>query len=132
VKTKLISIDGVQLVVRDGYEPSCDKLKDFPTSCGAGDGVGDKLIPDKILWLKVSAACEIHDDCFEHADATWADFHQCSNMFIRNLLSIITSKSMRAVGFFRVLIASVYFFAVDTVGSKVFKAVKKAQGLVMK
>ena len=56
MKTKLMLIDGVQFVVRDGYEPPCDKLEDFPNSCGAGDGWGDKLVPDKFLGLRVSAA----------------------------------------------------------------------------
>lgn len=131
MKTKLITIDGVELVVRDGYEPKFIHLDNFPSSCGAGDGIGNKLVPDKLLGLRVSASCDIHDDCFEHADATWAEFHQCSNMFIRNLIAIILSKSNFFMKFARMIVASFYFVAVDSIGSLIFKAMKKAQGLVM-
>ena len=132
MKTKLIRIDGVELVCRDDYDPPCDSLSFFPNCCGAGDGIGEKLVPDKILGVKISAACHSHDHCFEFGEPTWADFHQSNSMFIRNIINILRAKSKwRILGYFRILMAATFFYAVDSVGAGVYKAVKKSQGLIM-
>jgi len=130
MKTKLITLDGVQLVCRDGYNPPHELLADFDNCCGAGEGLGEKLVPDKIMGVKISAACNIHDDCFEMGDATWADFHQSNSMFIRNIINILRVKSKwRILGFFRVLMAATFFYAVDTIGAAIYKKLKESQGL---
>ena len=55
-KTKLITVEGVILVVPISYFPPYDKLDEFPDCCGPGQGLWEKLIPDKLLGLRISAA----------------------------------------------------------------------------
>jgi hypothetical protein len=68
-------------------------IQDFPTYCGAGEGFGDKLVPDRIWMQNVSPACFIHDIDFLVASGTWTDFQKCNNRFLRNLRSIIKVKT---------------------------------------
>lgn len=129
MKTRVITIEGVELIVREGYVPPYTKLQDFPDCCGAGEGFGEKVIPDKILGLNISAACDIHDDCFGCGEPTWADFHQSNSVFFRNIYKIIRTKSSnRFIGTLRVISASVYFGAVDTVGSIVYRSLREEEG----
>ena len=43
----------------------------FPSCCGAGTGVQEKVIPDNFYGVNVSPACWIHDQMFTLADPTW-------------------------------------------------------------
>ena len=131
MKTRVISIDGVELVAPDGYTTTCNSLNEFTDCCGPGDGFFERIIPDSILGLRISAACDIHDYCFSHGANTWADFHQANSIFMKNILSIITSRSMTGLAWLRVIIASFYFKAVDEIGARIYKSIQHAKGLVM-
>jgi len=132
METKVVNVGGVDLVVADGWFPKMKKLEEYPDCCGAGEGLGEKLVPDKILGLRISIACCEHDYSFEHAEATWAEFHAASFRFVRNIYAIIRAQSRWGLGLLRTLIASVYFYSVDTAGAKVFKRLKASQGQVVK
>ena len=133
--TKIITIEGVALVVPASYVAPCSLVSEFPDCCGAGKGLGEKAVPETMYGLRVSAACHIHDYSWEVAEPTWADFHQTNSMFLRNILAIIRAKSrngfMRGLRNYR---AVTYFTAVDEVGVKGFwklKGISPPQTLVV-
>ena len=128
MKTKRIFLDGVELIVREGYEPSHQLLTDFPSSCGAGEGFGQIAVPETMYLLRISAACAIHDDMFEHGAPTYAEFHQINGIMGKNLRAIIMAKSNWFMKFPRLIRAEEYFLVVDTVGIFCYKALKKEQG----
>lgn len=127
-ETKIVTIDGVDLVAPVGWEPMYDRLDDFPDCCGAGDGLQERLVPEKILGLRVSAACSIHDFDFGSAPATWAAFHATSFRFARNLYAIVRGRSAWGLGLLRTMVVGVYVYAVDTKGAEVFQRLKARQG----
>lgn len=127
MKTKCIIIDGVELIVRDGYTPSHTKLNQFPACCGAGVGISQWAIPERMYFLRISAACEIHDNMFEHGAPTYAEFHQINGVMQKNLRAIIRAKSCWIMRYPRLIRAEEYFFAVDTAGIFVYKNLKKEQ-----
>jgi hypothetical protein len=113
--------NGVSLICREGYVPPTFKMENLEDCCGAGDGLGNLLVPDSILGLRITAACAIHDDWFENSDSTWADFHQGNYIFFVNILTIIKELSSQWLKSIRMHLALVYFDAVDTLGAIVFK-----------
>lgn len=127
MKTRETIFDGIPIVVPvingellnipyRGYQ-------DIPGCCGAGRGIGNVIVPERILFLRVSLACLIHDKMWEIADYTWADFHLSNSIFLHNLLSIIKHKSNNTViEHLRNYRAVTYYNAVDTIGVKIFWA----------
>lgn len=88
---------------------------DFPTYCGAGDGLGDLLVPDSIYGMRVAPACLIHDIDWLVSSGTYAGFSRDNRRFLKNLLSIWRSNSsifpvLRYIGCWR------YYFAVQFFG----------------
>ncbi len=131
MKTKHICLQGVALEVPEGYDPPTSVLTEFPNCCGAGKGFGEKVIPETIWGLCISAACHIHDYSWEVAAATETDFKQSNSMFLRNIKNIIITKS--ANGFTRALRnirAMTYYVAVEEVGIYGFWNLKEDQGLI--
>ena len=98
------------------------------SKCGAGEGLGDKIVPETILGLRVTLACYIHDFMWALSDATWADFHYSNSVFLSNINTIILNLSfdsnINIVKNFRMYRAVTYFNAVDTVGADVFWPMK--------
>lgn len=41
--------------------PADMPLRNWPTFCGAGDGIGDFVVPDRVRTAIVAPACFIHD-----------------------------------------------------------------------
>lgn len=125
MKTKLIRIEGIVLIVPEIFQPDFATINSVPNCCGAGRGLGEIAIPETFYRLRISAACRIHDFCWEVADVTWEDFHQTNYMFLKNLLAIIRARSgngmIRALRNYR---ATTYFTAVDEVGAKGFWKLK--------
>ena len=125
--TKLIEIEGVQFITLESYVPKHDKLDDFDHCCGAGK-IGDRLVPDRILGLKISVCCDIHDHAFDVLPATWEAFHGASYRFVTNIYSLIKARSNWGMGFARTILAAVYFYSVDTAGARSFQRTKRRQG----
>lgn len=130
--TKEIIFGGVPLVVPDfggaQIEFPYDTFEGFGSYCGAGKGVGDLVVPEKILFLSISVACFIHDISWDAAGPTWSDFHQTNSMFLHNILSIIKHRSHSTIlEHLRNYRAVTYYNAVDTVGARVFWNIKEEQ-----
>jgi hypothetical protein len=106
-------------------------FEEFTSYCGAGQGLGDIIVPERIFGLKISPACYIHDVSWEIADASWTEFHQTNSIFLNNILEIIRYKSSSWIlEHIRNYRAITYYNAVNTIGTKLFWATKKAQGLL--
>ena len=87
--------------------------------CGAGEGLGEKLVPDNILFICVTPACSIHDFQFAVGE-THTDFKEANRVFHNNLYRIIQSGSWW-LRFARRRIADIYFKVVDgPLGAMVF------------
>lgn len=122
-------IDGVGLVLRDDLEIQWDKLSRFPDCCGAGDGLGNKLVPDRIAGVRISAACFGHDDDWHYAEPTWEAFHASNDRFHRNIMAILRVRSANALTrLIRMFLATCYFRAVDDkIGVLLFWSLKNKQ-----
>ncbi len=131
--TKVVEFDGVPLIVPivNGVplEFPFKTFEEFTSYCGAGKGIGDLVVPETVLFLKVSPACYVHDNMFELAAPTWYDFHASNSVFRTNIDSIIHHRShnivMEHLRYYR---SVTYFNAVNTVGAYCFWNVKREQG----
>lgn len=131
MKTSIVWIEGVSLIVPFGYVPPFGRFKDFPDSCGAGKGVGEKAVPETMWGLRLSGVCLIHDISWEEAEATWEAFHQTNAMMLLNSLAVIRSKSAnRLTRVPRNYRAMTYFTAVEEGGAEGFWQLKVDQGLI--
>ena len=106
--------EGVEFLKPKGLELPLH-LDQFPDSCGPGNGLEEKLIPEVIWGLRVSPACWIHDRSWEYSKPCLEDFHISNAMFAWNLFSLIQEFPSRiwvvnAVRFYR---ATTYFVAVN-------------------
>lgn len=109
--------------------------KDFSDCyCGAGHGLGEKLVPDYIFslfWfrIKISPACWIHDNDWDLAEPTREAFAESNDRFQDNINAIITSQArygwVERLARYR---AATYRNAVDGPGERIFWALKKQQG----
>lgn len=127
----LIGINGhnVKLVAPSIIEFPTSLVTDFPDACGAGSGIGQKIVPDTIWGIPVSPGCFIHDFQWLIAPPTWEAFHASNGMFHRNLNSLIKAQSGNSFMLhLRMYRAVTYFNAVDSVGADIFWALKKEQG----
>ena len=79
--------------------------------CGPGQGVGDKLVADHILGLRIGHACAIHDYMWALGE-TIEDFDRANRVFINNIYRLIQGGS-RWLRFPRRIIANFYYEAVQ-------------------
>lgn len=86
-------IDGVPFITRRGIEIPYQKLKEFPNSCGAGQGFWERIVPERIYFLRISPACYFHDIDMEFTEPTEEGFLLMNYIFLINTLSIINFKS---------------------------------------
>lgn len=101
----------------------------FPSCCGAGNGIQEKVIPDNFYGVNVSPACWVHDQMFALADPTWKDFYLANDTFIHNLKQIIEHESgNRVMKQLRIIRAYEYYAAVMLPGSIAFWSMKAKQG----
>lgn len=129
METKSIVIENVPFIIPSFIQWPDIKLSDFGDYCGAGDGLGAKIVPDTLWGLKVSPACYIHDVSWEVAEPNWHDFHQTNAMFMYNLSSIIMNRSRHwLLKYLRLYRCVTYYTAVDSIGAKIFWNVKREQG----
>lgn len=128
MKTKVFNLIGkngktVPLVAPEDIKFPTQHLQDFKSYCGAGDGIGDYIVPETMFFLKTSAACYIHDRMWEQADGSWEDFHYANSVFIHNLISIISYQSKSTIlKHMRMYRAVTYFNAVDSIGAGIYVA----------
>lgn len=127
--SRVYHVDGVQLLVPVQLDAlPFTRLEDAPDACGAGRGFGEWVVPEKVLGLRISAACWIHDKDWEFAAPTWDDFHAANGRLLHNMAAIIVAKSksplLRVLRIYR---PATYFLAVSTAGAKIFRRLKRGQ-----
>ena len=95
---------GYRLRAPEGFDPS-----QIVGGCGPGKW-GDRLIPNSILGVDISPACDIHDYCYLIGETeegrTNADIELFANAF-----RILKQQSGRIPLFFRSVILGLYFMA---------------------
>lgn len=145
--TQIIMFDGICLEATDQTAMvfPYDKYtyKTFPDNyCGAGNGLGERLVPDYIFgstrvfaWcgldisIKISMACFLHDKEFEYAGPSVTEFVQSNDLLHKNIESIIKVKARNDYVLARAMYRPVtYMNAVSILGRYVFWSLKAAQG----
>lgn len=131
MQTKLTTLEGIELIIPSLIKKSpWDKIKDFPSFCGPGAGIGLSIIPETIYGLTISHCCWCHDSMFELGEAKWSDFHQANSVFFTNILSTINQKSSKIPGlnWLRIYRAATYLAAVNSrTGAKLYWNLKAKQ-----
>jgi hypothetical protein len=98
-----------------------DNPIDYPDCCGAGQGIGEKIVPETIWGVRVSLACFIHDDMWNRGEKSWSNFHQSNSIFLKNIISIIQAYSKsQLLKRLRLYRAVTYYNAVDDLGRDIF------------
>jgi len=126
IKTTIIpyagcNIEVPELLALNDYWPYGLPLEDWPTFCGAGEGIGDRIIPDTICGVRVACCCFEHDISWCIADGSFVDFMKSNLRLYCNLRAIVLPR----IPYWQKLAAEAkcffYFAAVCTVGHKIFK-----------
>lgn len=121
--------------------PFCS-YADFPDCyCGAGDGLGQALVPDYVYWytrflpgfldisIKLSPACWLHDKDWEFAAPTWDAFHGSNSRLYANTKTIIDKQARsELIRRHAMQYPAIYSQAVDTIGRARFWRIKQQQG----
>lgn len=123
-----LSLEGISLLAPAGVVLPFKTIAECPSYCGAGQGIGDWVIPEKMFGLKISPACYIHDEDWAVAPPTWEAFHAANSRFLHNLIAIVeaTSKSsfLKHIRLYRCV---TYYNAVDSRLNKIFWILKNKQ-----
>lgn len=98
-----------------------------PTACGAGKGIGDAIIPDKIWGLDITEACRIHDFMYSQG-RTEEDRLEADRVLLNNILRLIEADlKASSIPFWRAAVASArryramtYYNAVRDFGGPAF------------
>lgn len=86
-------------------------LNKWPSFCGAGDGIGDWIVPDKICGVVVSPECLDHDVSWAVSPNTYAAFQAANNRLLKNLVSRVGSK-LSGKQYIRALLRCVMYYVV--------------------
>jgi len=98
-------------------------IEKWPTFCGAGDGFGDKIVPDHICGVNMAPACFTHDIEWAVTPNTLKAFMLANWHFLRNCLALIAASDLGWLNKQRARARCLgYFAAVSTVGAWCFKA----------
>lgn len=93
----------------------CINIDDFPNFCGAGDGIGEALVPDTFYGLSMRHCCFIHDITHTIYPPTKTFWHKSNELLLINCLRTIRVKSgNRLTRFLRERRALTYFNAVES------------------
>jgi len=116
---------GIKYLIPDGFEFLDKNIIEYPSFCGAGKGIGDKIVPEFISNMRCSHICHVHDESWDMARAKYIDFMLGNLVFAYNLFVYLSS--VRG-GFFRrklkALCGIAYVTAVSTIGWRIFKNLK--------
>lgn len=109
-------VEGVPLFMPDIVDKNFPTLPvdEFPHFCGAGEGIGEKIVPDHILWLYVAVACWIHDVMFCLLSPSKENWFISNGTLILNIFMLIIVKGSKAMVVPRCVVALPYFLLVMT------------------
>jgi len=98
--------------------------------CGAGQGFGDKIVPETAWGLYLTLACYVHDYMWDASTYSRHDFEQSNIVFFQNNVTIITKVSRSEVlKHIRLYRAVTMYDAVDSLGWPIFKKLKEEQNV---
>ena len=128
MKIRFQEFHGVKYLVPVGFEFLDKKIMDYPSFCGAGKGIGDKIVPEFIGGMRCAHICHGHDNSWDAAEFTFFDFLLSNVMFAYNLLVYLaTGKGGVIKRIWRAIKGSAYVLAVSTIGWKIFKNLKSTE-----
>jgi len=89
--------------------------QDFDSSkivggCGPGEW-GNEFIPDSILGVAISPACDIHDYCYYLTGGTEEERTNADIELFANAFRILKQRSRKIPLFFRCVVLGLYFMA---------------------
>lgn len=97
-------------------------LDKWPSFCGAGDGWGDRLVPEKVHGVCISPACFIHDVDWALSPDSVTGFLASNWRLLCNARALIMASNLpwwrKQMAVARV--AGLYLVAVSTVGTLYF------------
>lgn len=114
---KTIDYLGARMLVPEFLVPLWPQtlhLDDWPTYCGAGDGIGDWLVPDLIHGSRVCPACFVHDIDWSIADGSVEQFHKANKRFLANLKALVALQSTGVKRYWSYLRCHTYAMVVDS------------------
>lgn len=123
IKTIIQELESVKLITREGFKFAHPQLLGYPRCCGPGSGLLEELIPDAINGVPLSAACDIHDDCWANAEKSWNNFHMGNGIFLHNLVQLYLHFKDQMTPKDQLLTQQAilgYSFAVSTLGVPVY------------
>jgi hypothetical protein len=99
-------------------------LRQWPSFCGVGSGLGDRIVPDAFFFgmAILKPACFIHDICWCICPNTKAGFDQSNKIFRDNLMSLTDAQLMWPFTIMARHRCDVYYELVSTVGRLYFSA----------
>jgi len=86
----MVNIGGI-LAPKSYTDASAKDLCDVCNGCGP-DGWKGKLIPDTIVGVRITAACNIHDWMY-HAGGSDQDRLNADRIFLHNMLTLISRSN---------------------------------------
>ena len=126
--TTTIQYHGVELQVPPGLAPvlpsECLPMAKWPSFCGAGDGVGNRLVSDYIQGISIKVVCYIHDIEWATTTDTREAFHAANRRFFRNLVALLNDRLSGSQLLWGINEAALYYFAVNSfIGWKNFSPI---------
>lgn len=96
---------------------------ELTNGCGPS-GWKNGLVPDNLLWINISSACDIHDWMY-YVGQTEADREEADRVFLNNMLRIVEAESANIFTLtIRRRLALHYYGAVRDFGAPYFWAEK--------
>jgi len=102
-------------------QPCCfwnARPEDQAGSCGPGRGLGDRLVPESLLGLRITPACAIHDWMYQHGK-TLDDKEFSDRVFRQNMFRIVRAGG-GPLRYARYSLAMAYYWAVKYGGEPAF------------
>ena len=92
--------------------------EEWPTFCGGGEGIGDRIVPDTIHGVSISPAGLVHDIDFAVLPKTFPSFMAANGRFFLNSAALIMASDLTTWKMIRALnrAMTAYLVAVSTVG----------------
>ena len=125
MKTKTLEFNGVEYIVPVDFTFVDTFIFRYPTFCGAGEGIGDMIVPETIGGMRISHICHCHDESWKACDPRLVAFIKTNMMFGYNLSVYLSTGDG---GFWktawRVVKGAAYVGVVSVIGWKIFKKLK--------
>ena len=91
-------------------------IDSWPTYCGAGEGLGDYIVPDHILGVCIAPACFQHDIEYAVNNRNWLAFVAANRRLRGNIIQLTDAHLSGVEKYEAWVIAEDYFAAVMAFG----------------